>query len=444
MVTEKVDLVRSDFVAGDAARRAATSGRSLIGDVICFEVAYDEVVRDTVTGGAQLLVVQTNNATFNEAEARQQLAMVRLRAVEHGRDGADGLHRRRVRRSSTPTARSSMRRGFNAEAVDGARDAHSGQRVRLPRRWATGRSCCWWRGGRGAVARASRRSGGDGHGGSGGRDDEESRSAGDTPEGYPGRGPGAGGHPDLQRGRERPRSSSTGCAGRYPAVDVLIADDNSPDGTGADRRRAGRRRRRRSTCCTGPASRASARRTWPASRWARERGYDAVVEMDADGSHAPEELPRLLDALRDADVVIGSRWVRGGKVVNWPVHRLVLSRGANLYTRLALGMPVRTPPAATGPTGCRSWRRSTSTRCSSQGYCFQVDLAWRAHRNGLPGRRGADHVRRARARREQDELRRSSREALWRVTVWGVQARRDALSRALRGRPGEPDRATRP
>jgi apolipoprotein N-acyltransferase len=84
LLTDKVDLVQSDFVAGPAPG-VLTLGPATVGDVICFEVAYDNVVRDTVTGGAQLLVVQTNNATFNVAEARQQLAMVRLRAVEHGR-----------------------------------------------------------------------------------------------------------------------------------------------------------------------------------------------------------------------------------------------------------------------------------------------------------------------------------------------------------------------
>jgi apolipoprotein N-acyltransferase len=84
MITDKVDLIRSDFVAGPTPGVMSIGGTT-IGDVICFEVAYDEIVRDTVTGGAQLLVVQTNNATFNESEALQQLAMVRLRAVEHGR-----------------------------------------------------------------------------------------------------------------------------------------------------------------------------------------------------------------------------------------------------------------------------------------------------------------------------------------------------------------------
>ncbi|MEU7844094.1 apolipoprotein N-acyltransferase [Micromonospora sp. NPDC049114] len=83
-VSDKVDLIRNDFVPGSTPG-VVRAGPAVLGDVICFEVAYDEVVRDTVTGGAQLLVVQTNNATFDEAEARQQLAMVRLRAVEHGR-----------------------------------------------------------------------------------------------------------------------------------------------------------------------------------------------------------------------------------------------------------------------------------------------------------------------------------------------------------------------
>ncbi|MFI6761306.1 apolipoprotein N-acyltransferase [Micromonospora sp. NPDC050417] len=84
-VSKEVDRVRSDFVAGTRPGVVHAGGITL-GDVICFEVAYDEVVRDTVTGGAQLLVVQTNNATFDEAEARQQMAMVQLRAVEHGRE----------------------------------------------------------------------------------------------------------------------------------------------------------------------------------------------------------------------------------------------------------------------------------------------------------------------------------------------------------------------
>ncbi len=120
-----------------------------------------------------------------------------------------------------------------------------------------------------------------------------------------------------------------------PEVDVLVVDDNSPDGTGDDRRRAGGRRRPGARSCTAPRRPASARRTSTASRWRSERGYDVIGEMDADGSHQPEQLHRLLEALRDADLVIGSRWVPGGSVVNWPRSRELLSRGGNLYVRTA-------------------------------------------------------------------------------------------------------------
>lgn len=115
MVSDQVDRVRSDFVAGDRPG-VVDAGPAVIGDVICFEVAYDGLVRDTVTGGAQLLVVQTNNATFDVAEARQQLAMVRLRAVEHGRAslmastvGVSGF--------VTPDGRVFDATGFNTRAV---------------------------------------------------------------------------------------------------------------------------------------------------------------------------------------------------------------------------------------------------------------------------------------------------------------------------------------
>jgi dolichol-phosphate mannosyltransferase len=166
-----------------------------------------------------------------------------------------------------------------------------------------------------------------------------------------------------------------------PAVDILVADDASPDGTGAiaDELAAAdpqvRVLHRSGKQGLGAAYLAG-------FAWARDHGYDAVVEMDADGSHAPEELPRLLDRLAEADAVLGSRWVRGGRVVNWPFHRLLLSRGGNFYTRLALGMPVKD---ATG--GYRAYRLPVLDKIEvdtvmSQGYRFQVDLAWRAHRSG--------------------------------------------------------------
>jgi len=167
-----------------------------------------------------------------------------------------------------------------------------------------------------------------------------------------------------------------------PEADILVLDDNSPDGTGAvaDQLAADdgqvRVLHRKSKEGLGAAYLAG-------FSWALDKGYDVLVEMDADGSHQPEQLPSLLAALADADVVLGSRWVPGGSVVNWPLHRKVLSLGGNVYTRLLLGMPIGD---ATG--GFRAYRASALRildlhDVASAGYCFQVDLVWRAVRRGL-------------------------------------------------------------
>ncbi len=216
-----------------------------------------------------------------------------------------------------------------------------------------------------------------------------------------------------------------------PAADVLIADDNSPDGTGeiADRLAAADPQLH---VLHRPGKQGLGAAYLAGFAWAGEHGYDAVVEMDADGSHAPEELPLLLDAAREADVVLGSRWVRGGKVLNWPLHRMLLSRGATLYTRIALGMRLKDATA-----GYRVYRLPALEKLEvdgvvSQGYCFQIDLAWRAYRSGF---RVAE-VPITFAERERGASKMSStivREALWRVTVWGLAARRDAVRRALGG-----------
>jgi dolichol-phosphate mannosyltransferase len=117
--------------------------------------------------------------------------------------------------------------------------------------------------------------------------------------------------------------------------------------------------------------------------WALDRGYDVIIEMDADGSHQPEHLPSLVAALEHADLAIGSRWVRGGKVVNWPKSREALSRAANVYTELMLGLGVRDATA-----GFRAYRASTLRKISlnqveSTGYCFQIDLTIRVAQAGL-------------------------------------------------------------
>ena len=206
-----------------------------------------------------------------------------------------------------------------------------------------------------------------------------------------------------------------------PAADVLIVDDSSPDGTGEiadslaelDSHVHALHRARKEGL--GKAYVAG-------FRWGLERAFDTFVEMDADGSHQPEELPNLLAALRDADVVLGSRYVAGGRVVDWPWHRELLSRGGNRYSRIALGVPLRD---ITG--GYRAYRASALRRLelatvASAGYCFQVDLAWRAVRSGL---RVAE-VPITFVERTEGASKMSGaivREALWQVTRWGIAYR---------------------
>jgi dolichol-phosphate mannosyltransferase len=212
-----------------------------------------------------------------------------------------------------------------------------------------------------------------------------------------------------------------------PEVDILVADDNSPDGTGriADELAAADDRLH---VLHRPGKQGLGAAYVAGFGWARAQGYDAVVEMDADGSHSPEELSRLLDALRDADAVLGSRWVPGGTVHNWPKRRLLLSRGGNLYTRIVLGMPFRD---ATG--GYRAYRMAVLdaidvASVSSQGYCFQVDLAWRTFRHGF---RLAE-VPITFSERERGASKMSGnivREALWNVTVWGARDLKNRLRR---------------
>ena len=167
-----------------------------------------------------------------------------------------------------------------------------------------------------------------------------------------------------------------------PEVDVVVLDDNSPDGTGAIAD---------GIAASDPQVRVLHRagkeglgKAYLAGfRLLMDEGYDAAVEMDADGSHLPEQLPSLLAALADADLVIGARWVRGGEVRNWPVHRKVLSVGANVYTKVMLGMHVNDATAGYRAYRISALRTMGLDGVQSQGYCFQIDLTLRAVRAGL-------------------------------------------------------------
>lgn len=212
-----------------------------------------------------------------------------------------------------------------------------------------------------------------------------------------------------------------------PGVDVMIVDDNSPDGTGdlADKLAA------------EDSQISVVHRTEKAGlgaaylngfRVALDAGYDVIGEMDADGSHQPEQLHRLLDALRTADLVIGARWIPGGSVVNWPRSREILSRGGNLYVRMLLGVKIKDATA-----GFRVFKRATLEaididNVESAGYVFQTDMAWRTLQAGLTVREVPIEF----IERERGDSKMSgsvASESLKRVTRWGLHERWNRIKR---------------
>ena len=324
-----------NFVAGSGIgvfRVEAPGGDYLALPTICFEVAYDGLMRDSVLAAGDeesLLVVQTNNATFGHtAESEQQFAISRIRAIEHGRSvvhvstvGVSGFVAPDGTVSGRPACSRPSRSGSTRRAL-GAR--HVGHLGAAPGGSPQGSCSCWCSG-----ASGSRGALGFSH------------------------------HPIdptrtdrcLEAARPPPRvavliptydgQDTLPVLVRHlrevvPDLDLDVLD--SPDGTGevADALAA----RPRSRSSTGPARRGLGAAYLAGFRWSLDQGYDAVVEMDADGSHRPEHLPALLAAAADADAVIGSRWVRRGSVVNWPLYRKALSVGGSTCIQLLLGMRV--------------------------------------------------------------------------------------------------------
>lgn len=220
-----------------------------------------------------------------------------------------------------------------------------------------------------------------------------------------------------------------GVRAALPHADVLVVDDASPDGTG-------RLAEQLSTADSAvhvlhrPTKQGLGAAYVDGFGWARRRGYAAVVEMDADGSHRPEQLPRLLSTLETADLVLGSRYVPGGSVQNWPRHRQLLSRGGNLYARVLLGIPLRD---ATG--GFRAFRMTALDQLelhtvASAGYCFQVDLARRAVAAGMR----VVEVPITFVEREQGTSKMTHEivgEALVRITGWAIASRARQLRRLV-------------
>jgi len=219
-----------------------------------------------------------------------------------------------------------------------------------------------------------------------------------------------------------------------PEADVLIVDDNSPDGTGAvadglaaadEQVMVLHREGKEGLGAAYLAGFAQALRS----------GYDVIGEMDADGSHQPEELPELLAALGDADLVIGSRWIPGGSIVNWSRAREALSRGGNLYVRALLGIDVHD-----ATSGFRVFRSQTLEKIDlgtvrSAGYVFQTDLVARTLEAGLAVREvPIEFVERVRG--ESKMSARVAVESLRRITGWGLVHRWSRLRQTVRPRHG--------
>jgi dolichol-phosphate mannosyltransferase len=168
-----------------------------------------------------------------------------------------------------------------------------------------------------------------------------------------------------------------------PEIEVVVVDDRSPDGTGRVVAELARQNLRRVTLLErerreglGPAYR-------DGFRWALDNGADIVVQMDADFSHAPAMLPDFFEAIGDCDLVLGSRYIKGITVVNWPIERLLISYFGNWYVRRVTRLPIRD---ATG--GFKCWRRAALEQIAlddirSNGYAFQIEMTYRAWRRGL-------------------------------------------------------------
>jgi dolichol-phosphate mannosyltransferase len=215
-----------------------------------------------------------------------------------------------------------------------------------------------------------------------------------------------------------------------PELDVIVVDDGSPDGTGriADELAAADPHvkvvHRTQKAGLGAAYRAG-------FRVALDAGYDVIGEMDADGSHQPEQLHRLLEALRGADLVIGSRWIPGGSIVNWPRSREALSRGGNIYVRLLLGIDVHDATA-----GFRLFRRATLEKIDidsvhSTGYVFQTDMAYRTLQSGLKiVEVPIEFIERERG--DSKMSRDVAIESLKSITRWGLRERARQVRRRFR------------
>jgi dolichol-phosphate mannosyltransferase len=213
-----------------------------------------------------------------------------------------------------------------------------------------------------------------------------------------------------------------------PEADLLVVDDSSPDGTGqlAD------------TLALADVAVNVLHRTvknglggayLEGFDWGLAHGYDRFVQLDADGSHLPEQLPRLLHVADSTDVVMGSRWVPGGEVRNWPWKRRALSRGGSLYSRAVLRLPQHDVTGGYRVYSSDALQRMLLSDVHSRGYCFQIDMLRHAVRAGLTVREvPITFVERSLGASKMTGM--IVLEAMARVTMWGLTSKKTRFSHA--------------
>lgn len=396
---QAIEQVRSDLTPGEEPGRFGIPAGSFA-SVICFENAFPDLVRQFVTAETGFLVVSTNNATFRRSPAAaQHLALSELRAVETGRwvvhAGITGisavvdvrgrvLDRTELFEAALLRARVPQAQGRTPFNVIGGW---------LPSLFVLGAAL--------ALLSPRRR---------------PSRPVEPLPA-----------EPRVAVVLPTYEEADTigavleGVLGVGERVEAVVVDDASPDGTAEVARRVARDTGR-VRLEERPGKQGLASAYLHGFGLALDRGFDLIVEMDADLSHRPEELPRLLEGAREHHVVIGSRYVPGGAIPDWTLPRRALSRGGNRYARLLLGLPV-----ADATSGYRVYRREALEELlaggvTSEGYAFQVELAYRAWRAGMSV--GEVPITFSDRRHGRSKLSRGIvAEALWKVLAWAIRDR---------------------
>ena len=410
LAPQLIDLIYRGYTPGKRVGTFDTAG-TRIGALICFEIGIDEITHDLVTHGSRVIVSQANNADFGHTdEAFQQEALLRLQAIATGRPI---IHASTVATTEIVTASGEVLSDTKAFTPGWAEAAIHPNTAITPAmacfgwldylalalaiiaalilldlqilRWVSGKS----------QKRKIESS------------ETPRKAALKTLVIMP-----------TYNEAESIRKIAGGLLTTVDSVDLLIVDDNSPDGTGkiADQMALANQRvkvlHRTEKNGLGPAYLAG-------FAWGFDAGYDYLVEMDADGSHRAEDLLAMLAAAPNYDLVIGSRWVKGGKVVNWPLSRQLISRTGNLYARTVLRAGIRDITAGFRVFNAEFLKSLDLSAIASAGYSFQVEMAWRCYKANAR----IHEVPITFVEREAGYSKMSKKivfEALWRVTQWGL------------------------